>query len=141
MRKFLLVSAAIFGLASSSAARNALAASGSEVVALSEAQIQAMQDRQSALLEAQLAGIKAGLKLDDEQARTWSAFEEAIGEAAQARWDRTREARTRMTQPERPSSLERLSIMSDHLEKSSAELRKVVDATKPPFDSLTDGQK
>ena len=109
MRKFLIVSAAILGLASSTFASNANAASGSEPVAPSATQIQQMQDRQSVLLEAHLAGMKAGLKLNEEQAKNWPAFETAIREAAKARWDRSREALDRVTKAERPSPIERMT--------------------------------
>ena len=51
MKKLLIASAAIVGLASSTFALNANAASGSEPVAPSAAQIQQMQDRESVLLD------------------------------------------------------------------------------------------
>jgi len=48
----------------------------------SAAEIQRIQERQSVLLEAHLAGTKEGLKVNDEQARNWPAFESAIRDAA-----------------------------------------------------------
>src|SRR5208283_1267938 len=117
------------------------AASGSEPVAPSAAQIQQMQDRQSVLLDAHLAGMKAGLKLNEEQAKNWPAFESAIRDAAKARSDRWAQARERMAQGERPSPIERMTIMADHIEKSATDLRKVIDASKPLYASLDDAQK
>jgi hypothetical protein len=45
-----------------------------------------------------------------------------------------------MTKAERPSPIERLSIVADHLEKSAAELRKVVGAATPLYASLNEAQ-
>jgi len=141
MKKLLIASAAIVGLASSTFALNANAASGSEPVAPSAAQIQQMQDRESVLLDSHLAGMKAGLKLNEEQAKNWPALETAIRETAKGRWDRTRAALDRITNAERPSPIERMTIMADHLEKSAADLRKVIDASTPLYASLNDAQK
>lgn len=84
----------------------------------SAAEIQRIQERQSVLLEAHLAGPKEGLKVNDEQARNWPAFESAIRDAARARSDRWTQARDRMAQSERPSPIERMTIMADHIEKN-----------------------
>jgi zinc resistance-associated protein len=100
-----------------------------------------MQDRESVLLDSHLAGMKAGLKLNEEQAKKWPAFEAAIRETSKAHWDRTREVPDRVTKAERPSPIERMTMMADHLEKSAADLRKVVDASTPLYASLNDAQK
>jgi len=88
MRKLLLVSAAIASLAASTFAPNAFATSGGDAALPSAAEIQRIQERQSVLLDAHLAGMKAGLKLNEEQAKNWPAFESAIRDAAKARSDR-----------------------------------------------------
>ncbi len=141
MRKLLLASAAIACLAGSTFAPNAFAASGADAALPSAAEIQRIQERQSVLLDAHLAGMKAALKLDAEQAKNWPAFESAIRDAAKARSDRWTQARERMAQGERPSPIERMTIMADHIEKSAADLRKVIDASKPLYASLDDSQK
>lgn len=41
-------------------------------------QVQAIQSRQAILLDAHLAGMKAGSKLDETQSKAWPAFEAAI---------------------------------------------------------------
>lgn len=107
----------------------------------SAAEIQRIQERQSVLLEAHLAGTKEGLKVNDEQARNWPAFESAIRVAARARSDRWTQARDRMAQGERPSPIERMTIMADHIEKTATDLRKVVEASKSLYASLDDAQK
>lgn len=141
MRKLLLASAAIAGLASSAFAPDAFASSGANHAVPGAAEIQRIQERQSVLLEAHLAGMKAGLKLNDEQARNWPAFESAVRDAARARSDRWTQARERVARGERPSPIERMTIMADHIEKTAADLRKVVEASKPLYASLDDAQK
>jgi zinc resistance-associated protein len=103
--------------------------------------MQAIQHQRSVQLDAHLVGMKAGLKLNDEQAKKWPPFEAAIRDAANARAERWGQVRDRMGTGARPSSIERMSIMADHLEKNAAELRKVVEASKPLYDDLTDAQK
>ena len=88
MRKLLLASAAIAGLAVSIFAPSAFAASGAGAAMPSAADIQRIEERQSVLLDAHLAGMKAALKLNEEQAKNWPAFKSAIRDAAKARWDR-----------------------------------------------------
>ena len=148
MRKFILVSVAVAGLASSTFSLNALAAPGDQPTAPSAAELQRMaselqrmQERQSVLLDEHLADMKAGLNLTEEQAKNWPAFEVAVRDAAKAKADRWRQARELIERGERPSPIERMSTMADHLEKNGAELKTVVDAAKPLYDSLTDAQK
>jgi hypothetical protein len=105
------------------------------------AEIQAIQSRQAVLLDAHLAGMKAGLKLDETQAKAWPAFEAAIRDAAKAHADRWNETRARMEAGQRPSPIERLTLMADHLDKNSVELRKVAEAGKPLYNSLSEAQK
>ena len=141
MRKFLLASVAIAGLAGSTFAVNAFAAPGDQPAAPTAAAMQQLQERQAVMLDAHLAAMKAGLKLTDEQAKNWPAFESAIRDAEKARADRWRQAQDRMSQGERPSPIERMTMMSEHLQKMGAQLKMVADAAMPLYDSLTDGQK
>ena len=46
-----------------------------------------------------------------------------------------------MKSGERPSPIEMMTKMSDHLAKASDALKKVADAAKPLYDSLNDQQK
>jgi len=141
MRNRFLAALAVAGLAGSVLAPSAIAASSYETTVPTVAQIKATQQQQAVLLDAHLAGMKASLKLTDEQAKNWPAFETAIRDAAKARSERWVAARERMSAGERPSPIERMSLMADHLDKNAAELRKVAEAGKPLFDSLTDAQK
>jgi len=100
-----------------------------------------MQARESVLVDSHPAGLKAGLKLNEEQTKNWPAFETAIRETSKARWDRTRGALDRVTKAERPPPIERMTIMADHLEKSAADLRKVVVASTPLMPASTTRRK
>jgi len=141
MRKFLLASVAVVGLASSTFALNAFAAPGDEPTGPDAATMQRLQERQAALLDAHLAAMKAGLKLTDEQAKNWPAFETAIRDAAKARADTWRQVQERMAQGERPSPIERMTILSEHFQKMAEQVKAIADASKPLYDSLTDAQK
>ncbi len=46
-----------------------------------------------------------------------------------------------MASGERPSPIERMTMMSEHLKKEAEQLEAVADAAKPLYDSLTDAQK
>ncbi len=140
MRKLVLASALI-GAIGSTFAPDAFAKAGAYWVLPSTVEIQRMRERQSVLLDAHLAGMKAGLKLNEEQARNWPAFESAVRAAAKARSDRWTQARDRMAQGEPPSPIERMTLVADHFEQAAAELRKVIDASKPLYNSLADDQK
>ena len=140
MRNFLLASVALVGLAGSTFATNAFAAADPST-APNAAVMQHLQERQAVMLDAHLAAMKAGLKLTDEQAKNWPAFESAIRDTEKARADRWRQAQDRMSQGERPSPIERMTMMSEQLQRMGEQLKMVADAAKPLYDSLSDAQK
>jgi len=141
MRKFLLASAAVAGAVCSTWGLGALAAAGDAPSPPTAAETQNVQEEHAAMLEAHLAGMKAGLNLTAEQEKNWPAFEAAIREAAKAREEAWRQMREHMSGGERPSPIERMRLMSERLGKISAELTTLADAGKPLYDSLTDAQK
>jgi LTXXQ motif family protein len=141
MRKLLLVSVALAGLADSPLALSTFAAADDAPAVPDSARIQRMMDDQAVLLDAHLAGMKAGLKLTADQEKNWPAFEAAVREAARARADSRRQMHEHMGDGERPSPIEHMTMMSEHLQKMSAELKLVVDASKPLYNSLEDSQK
>ena len=141
MRHATIASIVIIALAGSIPTQGVVAAPAYTAITPSIAEVQRIQQEGSALLEAHLAEMKTGLSLTEAQAIYWPAFETAIREAAKARNARWLEARKRMSVGERPSPIDRISIMADHIEKTAGELREVVDAGKPLYDSLSDAQK
>jgi hypothetical protein len=140
MKKLILASVAIVMLAGSPFALNAYAANDPTAPAASP-----MMEARAALLDAHLAGLKAGLKLTADQERNWAAFEGAVRDIARSRAERRhamREAREQWKESgARPSPIERMRMASDRLAKGSADLKMLADATSPLYSSLDDGQK
>jgi len=134
MRKLVLTSLTAVALAGSAFAYNAFAAPGDTPDA---PRMHEMADR-GFLLDAKLAGMKAALKLTPDQDKLWSPFESAVRNAVKARREAMRE---RMDGDERPSPIERLNQMSDHLAKASSRLKLVADAAKPLYDGLDETQQ
>jgi hypothetical protein len=141
MRRYLPTSLVAAGLAVAILAQGAFALPAKADPLPSAAEIQRFQERNSVLLDAHLAAMKAGLHLTDQQASLWPPFEAAIRDAAKSRSERWQQARDRMSAQERPAPLDRLSLMADHLEHNAGELRAVVTAGKPLYDSLDETQK
>ena len=140
MRK-LVLTVALAGMAGSAIALSAFAAAGDAPAAPDSARMQHMMDNQSVMLDAHLAGMKAALKLTADQEKHWPAFETAVRDAAKARVEYWRQIRDHLGGGERPSPIDRMTTMSEHLQKISAELKMVADAGKPLYNSLDDMQK
>ena len=113
-----------------------------------------------ALLNAKLAGLKAGLQLTLDQEKLWGPFEAAVRDAAEMRMRHMQEMMQRMGkmhmegmdhpgrmddmdmgEGERPSSLDRLDALANRLTEVGAALKKVADTGKPLYASLDDQQK
>ena len=142
MKKLILAAVAAAGIVGSTFAYTAYAANEQP----SAERMQQMQEQRAAMLDAHLAGVKAGLKLTADQEKLWPPFEAAIREAAKARG----EAMMQMMQmrhgagdkaAERPSPIAMMETMSEHMARMSSEMKSVAGAGKPLYDSLTDAQK
>jgi zinc resistance-associated protein len=108
-----------------------------------------------AMLDAKLAGLKAGLKLTPDQEKLWAPFEAAVRAAADMRMEHMEEMMARMHDMragddmekeggefgEGMSPVERLDRLASRLGEASAALKKVADAAKPLYDSLDERQK
>lgn len=108
----------------------------------------------TALTDARIAALKAGLELTPDQQKNWPAFEQSLRELAQLRTQRieARQARAQQGQTSQegqtaqPSQgpndpFDRLEHRADNMAKTSAALKKVADAGAPLYQSLTDAQK
>jgi zinc resistance-associated protein len=99
----------------------------------------------AALLDAKLAGLKAGLKLTPDQEKLWGPFESSVRESAQMRQDRMKARMQRQDENRddaaRMSPIDRLDQMADRLAEGGASLKKIADSAKPLYASLDDGQK
>ena len=115
-----------------------------------------------ALLDAKLAGLKAGLKLTADQEKLWPPFETAVRDAAKLRMEqmssmieRMQKMREMMMQGmghsgatngmaapgEAVSPVDRLEQAGRRLSERGAAITKVADAAKPLYASLDDSQK
>jgi hypothetical protein len=99
----------------------------------------------TALTDARVASLKAGLKLSAEQEKHWPAVEAAMRDRAKERADRMvtrREAReARRGGQSRPDTVARLRQGADAMTARAATLKRLADAAEPLYQSLDDGQK
>ncbi|RBP09237.1 LTXXQ motif family protein [Roseiarcus fermentans] len=140
----LVASAAFAACVASAGAQTAAPATGPAAEA--QKWMQRWADNREAMLDARLAGLKAGLKLTPDQDKLWGPFEAAVREFAQARMDRMQHMMERMESDEDqagppPSPVDRLDRMATRLSDLGAALRKIADAGKPLYASLSDEQK
>jgi hypothetical protein len=103
------------------------------------------EDR-AAFVDARIAAVHAGLKLNADQEKLWPPVEAAVRDFAKLRLDR---ANARMNGPgdaakdgDKPDDpVARLRQRADDMGATSAALKKIADAADPLYKSLDDGQK
>lgn len=102
------------------------------------------EDR-ATMTDAQIAAVKAGLKLTPDQEKLWPPVETAVRDFAKLRIDR---ANARMqarqsgeTQAAKPDPVARLSERADRMAATAAALKKIADAADPLYKTLDQGQK
>ncbi|OKO84133.1 hypothetical protein AC630_09505 [Bradyrhizobium sp. AS23.2] len=100
------------------------------------------EDR-AAFVDARIAAVHAGLKLNADQEKLWPPVEAAVRELAKLRIDR---ANARMNaapgdadKPEDPVA--RLRQRAEDMAATSAALKKIADAADPLYKTLDEGQK
>jgi hypothetical protein len=99
-----------------------------------------MEDR-AAMVDARVAGLKAGLKLTADQEKQWPAFETALRDLAKERGDRMAKMREARRNGDRPGAIERLRMRADMMDQRAADLKKIADAAEPLYNSLDASQK
>ena len=97
-------------------------------------------DRET-MLDAKLAGMKAGLQLTPDQEKLWGPFESAVKDAAKARMDAMQQMMQTREQGEHMSPIDHLEAMADRLSQGATDIKKIADAAKPLYASLDDTQK
>jgi hypothetical protein len=137
VKKIVFVTLAVAALAGSAASYTAYAAAGDP----SPDNHEIRMETRAALLDAHLAGLKAGLKLTADQEKNWPAFEAAVRDIAKQRMERFKEMRAEWEKGERRSPIDHMLMMSDRLAKGSADLKTLADAAQPLYASLDDNQK
>jgi LTXXQ motif family protein len=136
MMKSLLVAALVAG--SLSASTFALAAEGDQQASRAERVQHWAADRET-VLDAKLAGMKAGLRMTPDQEKLWGPFEAAVKDADKSRMDAM--GQRMQAQGEHMSPVDRLEAMSDRLSQGAANVKKIAEAAKPLYDSLDESQK
>jgi zinc resistance-associated protein len=112
-----------------------------------------------ALLDAKLAGLKAGLRLTSDQDKLWPPFETAVRDAAELHMEQMKSMMERMHRLREMirdrdesenvgemgapplSPVDRLEAIGQRLSARGAAITKVADAVKPLYASLDDSQK
>ncbi|MBI3705358.1 MAG: Spy/CpxP family protein refolding chaperone, partial [Rhizobiales bacterium] len=92
----------------------------------------------SALGDARIAALHAGLKLTAEQEKNWPALESALRDFAKQRSERFA-ARASTDRPK--DAVERLTLRADAMTQRGAALKKLAEAAGPLYKSLDEGQK
>jgi hypothetical protein len=105
---------------------------------------------QQALVDARIAAIQAGLKLNADQQRLWTPVEQALRTQANQRITRMEERRSEMerrraggaqTPPTEPDLMERLDRRATQATENAEQLRTFAGAMKPFWGSLDENQK
>jgi hypothetical protein len=97
-------------------------------------------DRET-MMDAKLAGMKAGLALTADQEKLWNPFESAVKDADKSRMDAMGEMMRMRAQGEHMSPIDHLEAMADRLSQGATNVKKIADAAKPLYDSLDESQK
>ena len=118
----------------------AVAAEDDQQAARAERMQQWAADREM-MLDAKLAGMRAGLGLTADQEKLWSPFESAVKDADKSRMDAMGQMMRMRAEGERMSPIEHLDAMADRLSQGAANIKKIADAAKPLYDSLDNSQK
>jgi hypothetical protein len=115
-------------------------------------------EEHEAMLDARLAGLKAGLRLTSDQEKLWPPFEAAVRDAAKLHMDQMKSMMDRMQKMRDMmrsmqqsedmdaaggalSPIDRLEAMGRRMSERGAAIEKVADAAKPLYESLDDSQK
>lgn len=99
------------------------------------------EDR-SALADARIAAVHAGLKLNAEQEKLWPPIEAAVRDFAKLRIDRANARMNGMRDDRKPEDpVTRLRDRADTMATMAAAMKKIADASDPLYKTLDDGQK
>ena len=124
------VLAALFVVGFASPPVLAVAAEGDQQASRAERMQQWAADRET-ILDAKLAGMKAGLGLTADQEKLWSPFESAVKDADKSRMDAIGQMMRTRAQGEPMSPIDHLDAMADRLSQGAANIKKIADAAKP----------
>jgi LTXXQ motif family protein len=139
MRHILLACAALAAWTFAPAAR----AAEDEASQPAMERMQHWAEDHEAMLDAKLAGLRAGLRLTSDQEKLWPPFETAIRDAAKLHMEQMKSMMERMRKMhetmmqgepgEAVSPIDRLEAMGQHMSARGAAIEKVAEAGKPLF--------
>lgn len=136
-----LIAAFAFGVCVFAFAPIAASAQGDQQPSRADRMRQMAEDRQT-MLDAKLAGMKAGLQLTPDQEKLWAPFESAVKDAAKERMEAMGQMMMQAReQGERMSPVDHLEAMADRLSRGAEDVKRIADAAKPLYASLDDSQK
>ena len=135
MKRTVLGVLAALAVSASAFALTAAAAQGDQQPSHAERMQHWAADRET-MLDAKLAGMKAGLQLTPDQDKLWGPFESAVKDAAKARMDAMQQMMQTREQGEHMSPIDHLEAMADRLSQGAADIKKIADAAKPLYASL-----
>jgi hypothetical protein len=118
----------------------AVAAEGDQQSSRAERMQHWAADRET-MLDAKLAGMKAGLGLTADQEKLWTPFEAAVKDADKSRMDAMGQMMRMRAEGERMSPIDHLDAMANRLSQGAANIKRIADAAKPLYDSLDESQK
>lgn len=108
-------------------------------------------DDHEAMLDAKIAGLRAGLRLTSDQEKLWPPFETAIRDAAKLHMEQMKSAMERMRKMHETmmqgepggavSPIDRLEAIGQGMSARGGAIEKVAEAGKPLYASLDDSQK
>src|SRR5258705_7847051 len=103
------------------------------------------EDR-AAFLDARVAAVHAGLKLNADQEKLWPPVEAAVRDFAKLRIDRANarmnaEKNDTASAPTPADPVTRLRERADNMATNATALKKIADAADPLYKTLDDGQK
>ena len=113
----------------------ALAAEGDQQSSRAERMQHWAADREI-VLDAKLAGMRAGLALTADQEKLWGPFQSAVQDAAKSRIDAMRQMMQTRAQGEPMSPVDHLEAVADRLSQGATDIKKIADAAKPLYTSL-----
>jgi hypothetical protein len=151
---FAVLAACTFALAAQAAPGEASEPAGME-------RMQHWAADHDALLDAKLAGLRAGVKLTSDQDKLWPPFEAAVRDASKLHMEQMKSMMDRMQKMQdmmrsmqksedmkdmgaagqEVSPIDRLEALGRGMSERGAAITKVADAAKPLYGSLDDSQK
>ncbi|ARQ00201.1 Spy/CpxP family protein refolding chaperone [Pseudorhodoplanes sinuspersici] len=98
-------------------------------------------DDRAAFVDARIAALRAGLRLNADQEKNWPPVESALRDLAKERAQAMEQRRQRRESDERPDPIQRLRNASEAMSNRGAALKRLADASEPLYRSLDDAQK